>query len=339
MPDPTPRQGGRPSELLTNVALAFMDDTADAFVANQVFPPVPVGPSHGRYKVFPRSYFLRDEVGPRPLGGYPRQVGFRVSEDQYACEEEALEAVIDDRERADELPPVQIERSKVRLLTMQHLIHADVKWASAYFKTGVWGLDHAGVASGPTGTQLLQWDNANSNPIIDIDQALISVGDQVGDLFAPNTLILGRNVYKHLKNHPLILGRLATTDDRIINKAVLARYFDVNKVLVPGAIKNTGPEMATVAGTEAAAVYTRIIDPNSALLVYAAPQASMDMPSGGYHFVWRKLLGARADDPRAGVERGRDDRAKSDWFHVRTAWQPKVVAPLLGVFFSNIVPS
>jgi len=337
MPGPTPRQAGRPSELLTNVALAFMDDNADNFVAHQVFPTVPVNLSTGKYKVFPRSYFLRDEVGPRPLGGYPRQVGFKVSEDDYHVEEEALEALIDDRERADEVFPVDIEAAKVRLLVNQHLIHADRKWSNAYFGPGIWGTDLTGVAAAPGTGELLQWDNDDSNPVLDIDEAQLSVGDQVGDAFAPRVLVLGRNVYKRLKNHPLLLGRLATTDDRIVNKAVLARYFDVDKVLVPGAVWNSGPEMETNAAQESAATYERILNPNSALLVYAASAPSMQMPSGGYHFAWRRLLGARADDPRVGVERGRDERAKTDWFQVRTAWDPKVVAPELGVFFEDIV--
>ena len=115
------------------------------------------------------------------------------------------------------------------------------------------------------------------------------------------------------------------------------KYLAVVKNVAIQLIRNTGPEKETAAATEAAAVYERILDPNSALLVYAAPAPSMDMPSGGYHFVWRRLLGAQADDPRAAVERGRDDRGKTDWFHVRTAWDPKVVAHELGVFFRNIV--
>lgn len=337
MPDPTPRQAGRPDELLRNVALAFMDDSADQYVASQVFPVVPVNLSHGHYKVFPRSYFLRDEVGPRPLGGYPRQVGFKVSEDTYAAEEEALEAVIDDRERADEVSPVDIEKSKTRLLVRQHLTHADRKWAAAYFKAGVWETEYTGVGSTPGAGELLQWDNDDSTPIMDMTEARLTVGDMVGDMYSPRIGVFGRNVYKHLINHPQLLGRLSTSNDRLINKQVLARYFDLDKILVPGAIYNSGPERETVAATEAAAVYERIVDPNSALLVYASNAPSMDEPSAGYHFAWRRLLGARADDPRAGVERGRDDRGKFDWFHVRTAWDPKVVASELGVFFEDIV--
>lgn len=337
MPDPTPRQAGRPDELLRTVALAWMDNNMDQYAWPNVFPVVPVNLSHGRYKVFPRSYFLRDEVGPRPLGGYPRQVGFRVSEDTYKCEEESNEGLIDDRERADQVAPVDIERSKTRLLIQQHLIHAERKWAAAFFVPGVWGTDIQGVASGVGAGETLQWDDDDSNPILEVDEARFGVGDTVGDMFAPNVLVMGRNVYKRAKNHPLILSRLSVNNDRIVTKQVLARYFDVDKLIVPGGIHNTGPEKETVADTEAAAVYERLVSPNDALLVYAAPAPSMDMPTGGYHFAWRGLLGARADDPRAAVERGRDDRGHFDWFQVRTAWDPKIIAPELGVFYSDLV--
>jgi hypothetical protein len=44
-----------------------------------------------------------------------------------------------------------------------------------------------------------------------------------------------------------------------------------------------------------------------------------------------------AFNPAVGVYRGRDDRAYSDWFHVRTAYDMRVVSPDLGVFFYTAV--
>jgi hypothetical protein len=337
MPDPTPRQGGRPDQLLTNVALAYAQQMGDVFIADKVFPQVPVGASSAKYKVFPRSYFLRDEVGVRPLGGYPRQVGYRVSEDSYSAEEDALEAMIDDRERADNVPPDMIERSKTRLLVEQHLIHRDRKWADAFFKAGVWGTNLTGVPGAPAAGQFMQWDNDNSNPIELVDVQSFGVGSQVGGSYRPRTLVLGVDAYIALKNHPLIISRLGDNADRVLNTQSLAAFLGVDQVLVPQGIQNIGPERETLALTEAAANYRYIVGTKSALLVYSARVASTEAPSGGYIFAWSGLLGAQAANPMASVTRGRDDRAHSDWFHCRTAYDMKVVAPELGVFFADAV--
>lgn len=341
MPDPTPRQGGRPDNLLTSMALAWGQQQADNFIAASVFPVVGVDQKAGKFKEFPRSYFLRDEVGPRPLGGYPRQVGYKTLERDYSVEEEALEALVEDRERANEDPRTpasqRIEAAKIRLLQTQHLIHRDRRWTNAYFKAGVWGEDWTGVASGPTGNQFLQWDNDDSDPVSFVAERILGVGDKVGGIYRPNVLVLGTKAYLRLINHAGLLARLGVNNVRQLNRQLLAQLFEVDRVLVPQGVWNSGPEMATAEATEAAAVYERLVDPEDALLVYAAPNPSTETPSAGYTFAWRGLLGAQADDPTAAVTRGRDDRGYTDWFHVRVAYEFKVVAAELGVFIKDAV--
>lgn len=338
MPDPTPRQGGWVDPYLTDFALDFSAIKADTYVARQVFPSVPVRNSHGFYASFPRSYFLQDNVGVRPLSGLPRQVGFRVQRKSFSVEERALEALIDDRQRKDEIEPVSIEQGAVRQLMRQQLINMDRRWAAAYFKTGVWSTDLTGIASGsPSASQFLQWQNEDSNPMLEVDTRRDAIGDKVGDDFAPNTLVLGRGAYRALKNHPLIISRLSDTNDRILTKDKLAQFFDVPKVVVPGGIVNTGPEKSTAADTETAAVYSRIVASDDALLVYAPPeQPSKEEPSGGLSFVWSDLL-PNADNPLASIERGREERIHSDWFQCRTGVDFHISSPDLGIFFNTAV--
>lgn len=336
MPDPTPRGASWVDPYLTNYALNYANISADIYIARTVFPSIPVMQSDGKFASFPREYFYRDEVGPRPLGGRPRQVTFKVERKSYHVEERALEAVIDDRQRANQINPVNIEESATRQLMIQQLINMDRRWAAAYFKAGVWGTDYTGVASGPTGSQFLQWDNANSNPILDVDSRRDGIGDVVGDAFAPNTLVLGRAVYRALKNHPLIIGRLGVNQDRVLTKAKLAEFFDIPNVLVPGGIVNTGPERETIAGTKTAASWSRVVGAKGALLVYAAPEARMDEPSGGVSFTWNELL-PNADNPLAAIERGRLEPEHSDWFQCRTGVDFGLVAPELGIFLASAV--
>lgn len=319
-----------------------MQDAAD-FAAHQVFPVTPVDLPSGRYQVFPRSYFAMDHVGPRPLGGYPRSVGYRESSDTYSAEEEALEAWLDDRERARAATArSNPERNKVRLLTNQHLIHRDRAWADSFFKTGIWGTEREGVASGPTGTQFLRWDNDNSTPIKQIQTEQAYLG-RINAGHRPNTLVLGVDAEIALLNHPSIIGRIGQNQEvRAVRRGILAQLFNVERVVVPLGVYNAGPEAETYAATEAAADYRYIVDTKAALLVYTSPEDSQDSPSGGRIFSWTGLLGNQAF-PRGGggalaaVTRGRDGRAYSDWFHVRMAYDMKITAPTTGMFFRTAV--
>ncbi len=334
---PTTRRGGNPNLYLANIAVRFAQFNARFFAATQVFPAVTTENKQGKFRRYPREYWLTDEVGPKPRGGYPRQVGYELEDGDYSIEPEWLEATIEDEDEANQDDTINIKRDKTELLMQKHLIHMDVKWTSAFFKTGVWGADRTGVPATPGANQFLQWDNDNSNPLDLIDEYRSDIGDVVGDMFAPNVLVLGRKVARVAKNHPLIIGRLSDTNDRVLTPEKLAAFFEVDKVIVPGGIINRGPIRETIAATKLAADFQRIVGPNDALLVHAAPQPSRERPSGGLTFAWRRLAGAAAANPLAGVMEGRDERGHFTWLHCRVANQQNLVAPELGVFMSGVV--
>lgn len=324
MPQPSVRDG-HVDHLLTNISVAYLQ-TADKFVAGNVFPVVPVEHASDFYLEFPRGHFFRDEVGPRPIGGYSRVVGFELDKKPYLCEEEAVSAMLDDRERKNVSAPYNPEASKIKHLTQMHMIHRDKLWAEKYFASGVWTTDLDGVAASPGANQFLQWDQAASNPIEEIDLQKEKIAELTG--FEPNVLVLGRQVYRNLRNHADILDRIKYTQRGQITPELLASLFEVQKVVIPGGIRNTAKEGA-------ADSYSFIVGKKSALLAYAAPEAGLDQPSAGYTFAWTGLLGEAAFE--SGVWRGRDDRAHSDWFEVRMSYDMKVVAADLGVFFESAV--
>lgn len=318
---------GHHDAVLSNISVAYIQ-RADRFVATRVFPVVPVAKASAVYHTFPRGYFFRDEVGPRPLGGVPNRADYKVETDTYYCEEEALAAYLDDRERANATPPHDPERSKVRLLTQQHLIHRDRLWANAFFKQGVWTHDWTGKSTSPSASnkEFLQWDQDNSDPIAFIDQRKETIAETTG--FEPNVMVLGRAVSRTLKNHPLVRERIQYTQRGIITEDLLAELFGVDRVVVPGGVVNTAKEGATDA-------FEFILGKRDALLVYAAPEPAIDHPSGGYTFSWTGLLGAEGFE--ASVWRGRNEEAHSDWYQVRMAYDMKRVAADLGIFFSDAV--
>lgn len=322
---PTTPKDGHFDALLSNVSIAYIQSN-DVFVADKVFPVVPVNYQSDLYLKYPKGAFFRDEVGPRPLGGYSRVADYKLDKDTYYCEEEGLSANLDDRERANATPPYDPEKAKTRFLTQQHLIHRDRIWADKYFKTGVWANEKTGVAAAPGANQFLQWDQANSDPIADIDLYRDTLAEATG--YEPNVMVVGRKAFRILKNHPDVIDRIKYTAKGIITADLLAELFGVKKFLVPGGIHNTGVEGA-------ADNMQFILSKSDVLLCYAAPTPGLDTPSAGYTFSWRGLLGAAGFE--SAIWRGRDERAHSDWFECRQAFDMKVVASDLGVFFKSAV--
>lgn len=328
MPEPSVSQGHVDAQL-TNISVAYMQED-NSWVAEQMFPIVPVAHASDTYLEYPREAFFSDDVGPRPMGGYSPSTGHKLKRLTYHAEEEGLTAWIDDRERANATPPYDPERAKVRLITGQHMIHRDKRFASAFMKTGVWTTDVTGVASAPGATESLYWTLSTSTPGKEIRKRKRAVKLLTG--MEPNKLTIGSDVELALLDHPDLIERTKYTGSGAValDLALVAQYFGVARVVVGTGVVNNADE--GLAGSNAF-----IVGAKDALLAYAPNEAGLDTPSAGYIFAWTGLLGQSAASPAA-VWRGRDERAHSDWFECRTAYDMKVVAPDLGVFFSAIVP-
>lgn len=314
-------------QLLTNLSVAFVQESAK-FVADKVFPIVPVAKASDKYVIYPKGHFWRDEVGPRPLGGRPNQANFDVEQGTYVCEEEGLEYKLDERLRANADQPYDPDRSAMRLLTEQMMVHRDSDWASSYFKKEVWDTDLKGKSSSPGAGEFLQFDQSGTEPVDFFDEQRDDLGAATG--MEPNTLVLGRDVFRVLKNHPEIKDRIKYTQTGFVTAEILAKLFGVDRVVIPGSVKNSAAEGAADA-------IDYIVGRKDALLVYSAPNAAIDQPSGGYIFAWTGLFAGAAAPLGGGIQRGREELAHSDVFQIRCAYDMKVVAPELGVFFEGAV--
>lgn len=326
MPQPTPNQL-HIDTYLTNLSVAWAQDQAN-FVASKVFPTVPVAKQSDKYAIYKRDAFYRDEYQPRPLGGRPNQTGYGVTSGTYFAEEWALEHKIDDRVRANADQPLDPDRAGMRLLTTQGLIRQDRMWASSYFKTGVWGTDWTGVASSPSGNQFIQFDQAGSDPIGFFDSRVEDVGSKTG--YPPNTIVLGPDCYRTLKNHASVLDRIKYTAKGIVTTDLLAELFDVDQVLVARGVFNSAKE-----GQTESTGY--IANSKGAMLAYAAASPSIDEPSAGYTFAWTGLIPGATNAMGGVIERGREELAHSDVLQGRMAFDTEIVASELGEFFAACV--
>lgn len=312
---------------LTNYSVAYMQDAAN-FVANAAASQIAVTNQSDLYVIYDRGYFFRDEMEARPLGGRPVQIGYKISQGTYAATEYANEHVVDDRQRANTDAPINLDQNAARLLTSKAMINRDRKWATSFFKSGVWGTNLTGVASGPTTNQFIQFDQAAAEPIKIIDQYKDVIAQATG--MEPNTIVLGSKVKRALRTHPDITDAIKYTRLGIAEEELLATLFGVERVVTPKAIYNSAMEGATDN-------FNFIVPETGMWMGYVERNPSLDSPTAIACFNWTGLLGGAANQLGGVITRGRDDRAYSDYFHIRSAYDMRAVSTELGVWFGSTV--
>lgn len=323
MPQPSPGDV-HVDAILTNMSVAYQQ-SADAFIADRVFPPVPVAKQSDKYFKYDKGYWFRSEAEKRAPATESAGSGWAMSTDSYFCDPFAVHKDNDDQTVSNYDRPLDADRDATEWVTQQMLLKRDIEWANAFFTTGVWGTDITGVASSPSGSQILQWDQSGSTPIDDVKQKCLTIEKATG--FRPNTLVLGPEVEVVLTEHSTIIDRIKHTQRGIATTDILAALFNVDRVLVPRAIQNTAAEGQT---DSMSYLYGK-----SALLVYTAARPSLRTPSGGYTFTWTGLYGAGAFGGR--ISRFRMENIKSDRIEGEAAWDMKVTAADTGLYFTSVV--
>lgn len=313
---------------LTNISVAYIQN-ASTFIADKVFPQIPVQKESDRYFVYSKEDFFRDEAQKRAPGTESAGGGYDIDNTpNYFAEKFSFHKDVTERDRANTDNPLNADRDATIFVSQKMLIKRETLWASKYFKAGVWATEFGGAdAANAVNGDVKYWDDDTSNPIVDIANAKRQQQSITG--YTPNVLTLGPRVYDILCNHPLILDRIKYTERGILTTELLAALLGVDKVLVAEAVKNSAAKGAT-------ANIDHIFGKH-ALLTYAPASPSLMTPSAGYTFAWTGLLGA-------GAYGNRMTRIPMDWLEIGTerlegdmAFDQKVIAADMGTFFDGIV--
>ncbi len=115
---------------LTNISIAFMQ-SAEGFVADKVFPSVPVQKRSDRYFRYDRSDFWRNQMRKRAPGTESAGSGWKIdSTPTYFCEKWALHKDIDDDTRSNTDDPLNMDRDATIFLSSQALLNRETTWAT-----------------------------------------------------------------------------------------------------------------------------------------------------------------------------------------------------------------
>src|SRR4051812_37358032 len=183
---------------LTNVSIAYFQDPND-FIADKVFPSLPVDKRSDLFWKYTKSDWRRTDAQKRAPGTESAGIGWSNQTDNFYCDVYAAHVDIDAQTRANADSNWNLDSDASRLITQHLLLLKDKQWAAKYFKTGIWNVEYAGVASGPTGTQFLRWDQTGSDPLLNTTNWLTNFRLSVGR--KANFMVLGTDVWKALKNH------------------------------------------------------------------------------------------------------------------------------------------
>jgi hypothetical protein len=324
---------------LTNISVAYLQ-SQNSFVADRVFPNIPVAKQSDRFFTYDRGEFNRDEMKERAPG--TESAGGTYSLDStptYYAPVQSFHKDIPDQIRANTDSPLNPDREATEYVTHKGLIRRERTFVSNFFTTGIWTYQADGVSSGATAASSfdptngsnnnkLQWNDAASTPIEDMRQGLRYVHESTG--FRPNKAVMGRPVYDTLVDHPDIVARLdrgQTTGPAKANREAIAALLELDEVLVMDAIYNSAKKGATNAHS--------FIGGKNVLLAYAAPTPGIMTPSAGYTFSWTGYLGATQNGMR--IKRFRMDALESDRVECDQAYAQKLIGADLGYFFNGII--
>jgi len=321
------RQQVHIDQALTNISVAYFQ-APSAFIADRVFPNVPVVKQSDRYFLYKREDFFRDEAAERAPDAESAGGDYEIDNTpNYFCRKYAYHKDVTEEDRQNSDVPLNPDQDATEFVTQKLMIRREVLWASKFFVPGVWNTEKTGVLEAPEANQFLQWHLAGATPITDVDTMQVDILEKTGQ--KANRLVLSVRVYKQLKNHPSILERIKYTQRGIVTPELLAALFDVEQVLIAESVKNTAARKAAEANS--------FILGKHAFLCYAAPRPALKTPSAGYNFVWSGLMGAGAYGNRVlripvplhglGTER----------IEGEMAFDQKVVAAELGGFFIDAV--
>ncbi len=325
MPNPT-ASDVHVNAALTNISIAYMQG-ADHFIADKVFPVVPVSKQSDRYFVYNKGDFFRSEAQVRAPGTSSAGAGYGIDNTpSYFADVYAVHKDIDDQIRANSDAAINPDRDATQYITQQLMLKRDKVWAANFFTTGVWTGSSTGTDLAAADLLNGAWSGAGSTPIEDIDKQADAILKNTG--YRPNCLVVGTDVHRVLKNHPDVLDRIRYTQEGIVTEQLLASLLGVEKYLVARATENTAAAGATDS-------FGFVADAQDALLTYSAPSPGLMTPSAGYLMAWNGYLGAGPQGNR--IKRFRMEHLASDRVEGELSFAAELVSASLGAFFNECV--
>ncbi len=293
--------------ILSNVSVAYKNAE---YIAEQILPVIPTQTRTGKYFKYDKSKF-RKVQSLRGMGAPANEVDYGLTiSASYICLDHALKSLVPDELRDQAPSPLNPELDATENVTEKILIEKELDLAT-YMQ------DTSNLTNNTTLSGNSKWsDYANSDPIGDIKKGKKAIHSKI--FVEPNTLVLGKEVYDTLLDHPDIIDRIKYRSD-VATADILARLFGVDKVLVGGAGYNTAKEGQTDAMS--------YIWGKNAWLLYVTPRPGIRSISFGYHFVFKNRV----------VDKWYDKDREGTWIRVHDNYTKEIVSTEAAYLIKNAI--
>lgn len=301
---------------LSEIAIAY---TEQNHIADLIFPKVTVQKQSDKYFIWTKGFWLRNNVEKRTPGDTYPEGRLKVSNTSYFCDIYHLAFPIADEDRQNEDPAIQLEITGTKWLAGQFSLNRELSLATGIFSTSAWENYVTGVTDFP------QWsDYDNSDPVGDINTGIETIEKSTG--VTPNTLVIGREVFNILKEHPNLVDKFKYTGVGILNESQVGQALGVEKLLIgKGVYEST---------REGDATPTRgYIWGKNALLLYVPPAPGLRVPAAGYTFVWNIDGGGLTVQ----IKNVRQDWRDRDLLQAKHAFDDKITGTDLGYYLTAAV--
>lgn len=258
---------------LSNILLNYRPE---GFIADQIFPIVPVGKQSDLIPGVKMDDRFRTEQDIRAPGTEPRMLNFSVTSQQYFAINYALGTFLTAEEIANADMAWNTRQIRGELVWDILMLNYEVRVANQV---------NSGSNCGSYWTTASGWNDwDNSEPLTDAIGDL-DVAEQLRG-YRPNRVVFGKTAWHNFKNSDQVISRLfphgggmaGGNRGAIVSKQLAAELLEVDQVLVGGAYYNSAAESATM-------TLSRIWHDN-VLYYYTPGRPSKERPAFGYSFRW-----------------------------------------------------
>lgn len=311
---------------LSNLSIAYKPQK---FIAEELFPPFPCDNRSNVYFVESDDQFRDEDDVSRP-GDTPGEIEWTEANTPFKCDSHRRQKFISDDEWSSADQAIRLETAAVHQLTEQTKVRKESN-AVRMLEAAVTATTLTKRTAGSGGVKYLE--DTSLDPVAYFDSEKEVIALKIGQV--PNTLMLSRPVFRKLRNHPAVVGRVtgaATLSDSRVTLDQLKNLFEVDRILIGEAIRITSQEGKTAVKTFIWGYY--------ALLAYCESPGIRALTFGQtFQWDWLKQktgLSAVAADvgaPGRFIKRIRDEIRDGDIIRSYDYYQQQLIVPSAGLLY------
>lgn len=269
----TPAQARMIDPLVTELATGYLNP---AFIYTELFPRAAVSLRASYLPAFNNDSWKRIDTRHAPGANIP-EIQVSWSKNKYALADRKLngKVPVETEEEAQNLPGINMRAESLQLV--QDVISVDHEYTAAQTarNAALYGAGNKVTLAGAT-----LWRASTSTPQADVNTAKHAIRVAIG--INPNVLVLSENTFYALQQNTTLQDRFKYTSSDSITTDMLARYFQVAKVVVGSSqyIDETTAAVTDMWGNDAILAYV----PQSATQNYRRPAYGYTLYLKGYPF-------------------------------------------------------